>query len=417
MRSKSILIIGLSAALSTFLLGCDQLDKEAVAPEKILEEAGPSSLLSLSCDFPKSAPNPKAGLEAFDEYGWKMFVAMNWPATSGQRGVADCGKAIGSSSDVVWTSLKFTGEIFLPGAVDPGPWNSPLSTPMTFSAISKVSPEIQNTITQPVGGWLIDQKGSPTYYQIAVDEVSYDYVRSNDFYNLNVVNAATSIAFPWGATEIKAAWRRMMPADDQSRYFTRAAKFELYDSQGNPTGNFIDGIAGLVGLHIITKAPGFPQWVWATFEQIDNVSHHGAVPASYNNPVCAGIYCSPPNQSPKHSGQPFASPNQLTRLTPLHPEAVALNTRYQAALSNTLFQYYELITAQYPTEPMMPGNPLGSPNPNVGANVTMESYIQDTSSCMHCHSTAAVPGGSLTKTDFSFILLHAQPPAAAENGQ
>ena len=367
--------------------------------------------ISLDCEFPTDLPAPDAGLLAFDLYAWRLFVAMNWPVTAGQRGVPDCAQRIGTGSDVVWTSYKFTGEIFLPGAVDPGPWNSEAAAPVRLSGISKVSPEVQDAITQPVGSWLTDQRGNPTYYQIAVNQASYDYVRSNEFYNLDVVQAATQVDFPAFATEIKAAWRRLTAEDDAGRYFTRPTSFALYDDNGKPTGQFEDGTAGLVGLHIITKPPGFPQWIWATFEQVDNVTGSDGVPASYNNPDCSGPYCDPPNQSPIHSGQPFTSPNQLTRLTALHPEAVESNARYQAALADTLFQYYHLVTAQYPSDPEDPGNPLGTPTPNVSANVTLESYIQDTSSCMACHSTARVPGGTLTKTDFSFLLLHAQPPA------
>jgi hypothetical protein len=47
---------------------------------------------------------------------------------------------------------------------------------------------------------------------------------------------------------------------------------------------------------------------------------------------------------------------------------------------------------------------LSSPTPGTVANLTMESYIQPTSSCMDCHSTARVPNGSI-KTNYSFIVV------------
>lgn len=365
----------------------------------------------MSCQYPAAPPRPSAGLAAFDNYGWQMFVAANWPVIPGQRGIPDCSKVIGGGMDVVWTSYKFTGEIFLPNATDPGPWNSEPARPMKFSGISKVSPEVQDSILQPVGGWLIDQWGNPTYYQIAVNEISYSYVRASKYYNLAVVQAATDVTFPDQSVEIKASWRRLTASDDARRYFTRAALFETYDDQGHSTGRTEAGTAGLVGLHIIVKAPGFPQWIWSTFEQVDNVTVSSGASASYNNPNCQGPYCRPPNQSPLQSGQPFTSPNQATRLTTLHPEAIKLNASYRQALKGTPFQYYELVTTQYPLDPQNPGNPLGTPEPNLAANVTMETYIQDTSSCMACHSTARVPGGTHAKTDFSFLLLHAKAPA------
>ena len=38
---------------------------------------------------------------------------------------------------------------------------------------------------------------------------------------------------------------------------------------------------GLVGLHIVSKTPARPQWIWSTFEQVDNVPVvTGATPTS-----------------------------------------------------------------------------------------------------------------------------------------
>ena len=47
---------------------------------------------------------------------------------------------------------------------------------------------------------------------------------------------------------------------------------------------------GLVGLHIVQKTPIRPQWVWSSFEHIDNVPEPGTTPSigrrfSFNDPV------------------------------------------------------------------------------------------------------------------------------------
>ena len=78
-------------------------------------------------------------------------------------------------------------------------------------------------------------------------------------------------------------------------------------------------------------------------------------------------------------------------------------------LAGTPFAFYRLISPQWPSDPNDPGNPQGSPTPGTVANLTMESYIQPTSSCMDCHSTARVPNGSI-KSNYSFIFLFAQTP-------
>src|SRR5690606_19051587 len=106
-----------------------------------------------------------------------------------------------------------------------------------------------------------------TYFEIATNEISYDYIRSNQFYDATVVNQATTVQFPDGALEIKAAWR-IMTGVDESRFHTLRTRVMTFDDSGNPTGTYVKQTVGLVGLHIVYKAKGFPQWVWATFEHV-----------------------------------------------------------------------------------------------------------------------------------------------------
>lgn len=78
-------------------------------------------------------------------------------------------------------------------------------------------------------------------------------------------------------------------------------------------------------------------------------------------------------------------------------------------MQQSVFKYYQLITTQHPQSPDNPGNPLGQPTPSLSANVTMESYIQNNSSCMNCHSMAT-PLHSQYKSDFSFLFRFAHAP-------
>lgn len=370
-----------------------------------------------TCDFPAKPPAAGAPQKDFDTYSWRMFVALNWPAASGNRGVPDCAKPFGSSSETVWRSYKFTDEIFLPGAKDPGKWNTPQPA-VRMSEIAKASKAVTKSVLgpvmQPVGGWLIDQQGNPTFYQIAVDRTSYDYIVTNELYNADIANADSRINFPNGSTEIKTSWRILTSQDDSSRYLSTIAVVDTFDASGKVTGAKKARL-GLVGLHILTKAPGFPQWIWATFEQVDNVATPPGGKASYSNPLappadvnqspCAGhrIPCTP------KPGKTFQSPDPLARSTPIAAVTAEFNRSVQRAFPGTFLQYYELISTQRPNSPDDPGNPMGTPTPNILANTTMESYIQPTSSCMACHSTA-VSGSKRNKSDFSFVFLHAQSP-------
>lgn len=381
----------------------------AVVPSLAAMEAP----LAQSCALPTAAPAPQAGMAAFSDYAWSLFVAVNWPARAGQRGYPDCSRPLGAPGPTVWESYKTVDQIFLPGAADPGPWNSGgIDTQLHFRAKAPPELPVEQAIKQAVGGWVIDRQGNPTYYQVAINEVGYGYVRSNGFYNADVLNRAGHIQFPDGALEVKGAWRIIQPAE-AARYHTMRASVATFDRAGEPTGQYRQVTLGLTGLHVVYKAPGFPQWTWATFEHVDNAPNSATTTAnwSYFDPRCTGPHCTP-NTSPTRTGIPFGVPNQIVRISPIRQEVAAANARWQSRVARTPFRYYQLIAPQWPSDPNNPGIPGGSPTPGTVANVVLESYIQPTSSCMDCHSTARVPNNNV-KTNYSFIFLFAQSPSQA----
>lgn len=368
-----------------------------------------------TCALPTAAPAPQAGFTEFSDYAWSLFVAVNWPARAGHRGYPDCGRRLGAPGPTVWESYRTVDQIFLAGAADPGPWNSGgMDSVLRFRAKAPRELPVEEAIQQAVGGWVIDRRGNPTYYQVAINQTAYDYVRANQFYNADVLNGASAIQFPDGALEVKGAWRIVQPAE-AGRYHTMRARVMTFDGAGQPTGQYRDATLGLTGLHVVYKAPGFPQWTWATFEHVDNAPT-GTGDAgnrwSYYTPHCTGPYCTP-NTSPTQTGIPFGVPNQIVRISPIRQEIAAANARWQGRVAGTPFRYYQLIAPQWPSDPDNPGIPGGSPTPGTVANAVMESYIQPVSSCMDCHSTARVPNGSV-KTNYSFIFLFAKSPSPAE---
>ncbi|MBE8717235.1 hypothetical protein [Cellvibrio polysaccharolyticus] len=383
------------------------------SPDVAIEPAGKVHALqavatATPCNLPAVPPAASSSLAAFSHYSWQQFTALNWPAQAGVRGQPDCSKKIGDAGVRVWETYKTTDQLFLPDAANPGPWSAGEITAFDLKYRAKANDAlpVEESIRQAVGGWLIDQYRNPTYYSISVNQNSYDYVVSQGFYDQNRVANAAHIRFPDNALEVKAAWRILTPSDDSSRYHTMNAMVTRYDDQGNPSGKEQQKV-GLVGFHIVRKADNFPQWIWATFEHVDNTPDKSGQFASYYNPHCSGNYCTP-NQSPVANKQPFDEPNQLTRVTAIDSEVAAINQQWQQQFEGTPFAYYQLVSPQWPEDPLDPGNPQGTPTPGVVANTVMESYIQPTSSCMDCHSTARVPGNRV-KSDYSFIFLFAQP--------
>jgi hypothetical protein len=367
----------------------------------------------LSPDFEKFGPadNTQA---AFDKYAWQMFVAMNWPA-SNRRGVPKRGKKIGDPGPVVWQTFKTSDETFLPNGEDPGPWEQDEEDKnfkagtlrFELSDRSKVDDRIRKHVNQAVGGSLVDQYGEYTYYVRLVNKTFYKYIRKNKYYSSNELKKVTEdLKLPDFAMEVKAAWRVMNPKDKQNRFFRTNAMVEV------KKGKYEEKNMGLVGMHITFKTPNQPQMIWATYEHVDNAptqvkrkNEPNVVPGvqySYYNPQCSISDCKPNQQQ---SGS-TPKPTQLTRRTAIRSTAAAANSRFQKLLQGTVWEHYMLVSTQWPTDPSATEK-NGVPTPNIVANTTLESYIQTTSSCINCHSTAVLKENG-KRSNYSFIFLEAQ---------
>jgi hypothetical protein len=152
-------------------------------------------------------------------------------------------------------------------------------------------------------------------------------------------------------------------------------------------------------MHIAHKSTSSPQWIWSTFEQVDNLSVSDVAPAdgkpsnrkpSLFNPGCEICV---PNQPPIFSGGHWAMspPTQVWRAIPIPADKQALNAEAQAALgqAGSVLRYYQLIDTQWPTQPNVPPTPWtaglpgavdnkpgGNPTPVFLTNITMETYFQ-----------------------------------------
>jgi hypothetical protein len=361
----------------------------------------------------------------FEVLSWQNFVALNWPQTSQgkpQKSIADHGQ-------FPWQQWKESFEVFKQDGSQPAPWgehylpnnftikdseNIPImfrTNRMTLRSGANIEDEFDQAFTAPI--W--DQNGNLVRYQVMMNEVEFDYIVANELYNLdgqiafsqnhNKVDFPSSNRKLAGAIEIKLAWREMDESTDISaRYLTTRA----YVS--NEKNEYSIKKMGLVGMHISMKTETSPQWIWATFEHIDNVEANSLeyvdgkqVKASFNDPSCE--LC-PINVYPNMSGD-YANPkdknqatkrNQIQRVLPISDETNALNTQVQALLATqqSPLQYYELVGTQWPTEPSSPAydvnkhddaNPPalpdavsnksgGKPTPIWLTNMVMETYFQ-----------------------------------------
>src|SRR5260370_4796581 len=261
-----------------------------------------------------------------------------------------------------------------------------------------------------------------------------------------------------GAIEVKAAWRDLTKVDPKwrSRFYTeRALVVEPDTCTKSSSGRIQDCVCdemtvGLVGFHIAHKTAKFPQWVWSTFEQVDNLGEDtpADMPPSYYN----GAHANPADH-PGYSYQPeeiqvkqqlhtlrlsanananvqmAGKPVNVTRLSaipstpaPDDPSKPSLgpypttmvNDTFRKLAKGTVWENYWLIGTQWSSLPSYPpqsplrapylplnkpsqdfGSEVGTPAPQRGlafpecqvANITMETYHQY-DSCQNCHAGA-----------------------------
>jgi hypothetical protein len=76
------------------------------------------------------------------------------------------------------------------------------------------------------------------------------------------------VDFPAGTIELKSAWRPLAPGEDPSRFHTTTVRF--YETSNN-LPCYVDAQWALIALHIIQRTPSTPYFVFATFEQADNL--------------------------------------------------------------------------------------------------------------------------------------------------
>jgi hypothetical protein len=380
---------------------------------------------------------------------WDTFIALNWPVPNPivQRGVADPQNVIGGfvtsggeggkstampAGPTVWETYKDTNDIFLNPPTRPTSFDTPESIPPACKQLAADNPvaarrtltltskfgDVITGNTESDGNRLVDQNRMNVWYEIKLNRVYYDYVVANGFYNSN--NQKGKISFPFSSNntardatiKVKAAWKVMgllgsHQPDDLTKFYTTDAL--VVDPA---TGKCSKQLLGLVGLHIVMKTAQFPQWLWATFEHVDNAPDvSGPVPdKKYNffSASCAGC----PLNKPPGKGSMF--PTQVVRMIPVNNVAASDNTLYKAALvtlrPDNVWQNYQLVDAQWGAS----AAPLGVPNqPKFLANTTLETYLQqpvNPNGCINCHGTFA------PTTDLDFQLTNAYPAAGAGLG-
>lgn len=393
-----------------------------------------------------SDANLPAAQRLFDIFVWRVFVALNWPAVP--NGKPDPSKGFNgttSNTPLVWQLWEPTANVFLPNGQRPV-WSPSANQPLDHFKAGWRQDSPVNQGLQAFSGPLIDQNGHWVHYVSYMNRVEFDYLTTGkELYNLegqaDFLRSHT-IDFPqgddstYGAIEIKLAWKVLTPAEVASNRFlikrlpvieyrpasvTTASHVPPAHISGKTSDNGgsttrIETL-GLIGMHISMRTRSSPQWIWATFEQIDNtrLDFHSGDPkhplpphpslANPDNPdALVGANVLPPyNADVPPGGAPNdwdeskpMSPVEVLRLVPPPQGTEHINILAQAFLGakDSVLRYYELDGTQWPKHPNAPNIPGGMPNgmgsapdsiirktpgemvPVYLTNSTMETYFQ-----------------------------------------
>jgi len=295
------------------------------------DAVGAAPPITISWNLPDSmglpvADSTAASLPAAAAYAWSEFIALNWPAVAqngalNTRDMPDTTAVFGAAGagPLVWHTFRSKVEIFPPAGTQPHGYSANAAQSYGYDALP------QYTYSIPISPYVAAQTGASVPWinldendEIGQDAMyagvasgqrfpadlilflakanrsEYNYVAANQFFTSSIAQpafaASTSYvianqagppagnaqmaSLPNGTIEIKSAWRRLTSTEATSgRFYTTTVRYYRRTSGGTApdTIAFQDDTLGMVALHIIRKTPNQPAFIFATFEQADNL--------------------------------------------------------------------------------------------------------------------------------------------------
>jgi hypothetical protein len=349
------------------------------------------SIGSAEAQQPWEEPNdPAMAINAPDEYAWRLFVALNWPAGPGTCR-SDSTKRLGDPGITTWESWRSREETYLRDAVRPPDWDSSCVTVVAkqltpAGQVAALEPDILPAFVDPQG-----PLSTQASEEVRLNKGAYGFVLGEKLYSRNEQTERARIAskartdgtplpdravikFPTAAKEVKGHWI-IIRDEDKPRYHWTNGRF-----QGK------DVVYGLVALSITTK--DLPNWFWATFEHVDNEHDWPELKKKWPDE-----FASDPNMVARLNAivqNWFAGwvVKPVDRFACKMPPHDCKEIPRGLGLENTKWQYYRLRGTQTDFVD-------SAGNPTRLVNSKIEGIFQQHSmSCITCHALAAVDSNS-----------------------
>lgn len=354
----------------------------------------------------------------FHHLSWQTFLSLNRPAEENVRGHAHRTRLLGEhgTEPVVWETWPSTDDLYERPHGDPRPkWATLTSQVPRFGRRS--FNQATNSPDLSVGT-LVALNKSFVRYETRLNEVEFLHIVGNTLDHKDVldvrfpVDGTGKLDLPVQSVHIKAAWKILTDQEQRNgRFYTIRTDCAMFWTDTNQP-KIEEKALGLIGLHIVHKFKGQENFVWSTFEHVDNLlsempgREHGASPSLHStNPP--GEYEAVRNKPGPIILRELGSfppcdpePTEVVRRTPIDPETDRINRLYQqhANVKQTVWRYYKLVGTQWTAKgkslmraPKMAkgGWDLIEENqrPADIANVSLETFRQEFT-CFQCHANA-----------------------------
>jgi hypothetical protein len=283
---------------------CEAVATWVTAPSEFDAKTFPDFKTVTNCDFHK--------------WSYQSFLWLMSPDANGRLVFEN----FADPTDLFTSDGQGPGDVPYPGHKDS---SRPLKM-LARLAKSQTTVSIKDVFQAGPGNKaLIDQNGRIVYYSNHLNKYYWDFIVAHQFWDLEKLQADKTTDFAVGSIELKASWRvaREQKDGEWGDWLIENAEERFYvietaippvttNSEGQIVTVDVAPVTAkmaLVGMHVVGVVEHNPEFIWATFEHVDNAPTKANTPTNENGPTGPWSFYKP--------GTPLAQTNQFDVNNPL----------------------------------------------------------------------------------------------------